>query len=168
MGADGIGSTIARLVGAPMERVAASATAIVYGYWDGLPVDDYALFYRPDVAAGFFPTNGGQTCVFGATGPRRFRSLARASGVVSSYARLLGEAAPGVLDPGDTARAPERVRTFTARPGFLRTRLRARLGSGRRRRLLQGPDHLARPHRRPPRRRAPGRRHRQRPHRRGP
>ena len=56
VGADGIGSTIARLVGAPMEIVAASATAIVYGYWDGLPVDDYALFYRPDVAAGFFPT----------------------------------------------------------------------------------------------------------------
>ena len=121
VGADGIGSTIARLVGAPMERVAASATAIVYGYWDGLPVDDYALFYRPDVAAGFFPTNGGQTCVFGATGPGRFRSLARASGVVSAYARLLGEAAPGVLDPGDSARAPERVRTFTSRPGFLRT-----------------------------------------------
>jgi flavin-dependent dehydrogenase len=121
VGADGIGSTIARLVGAPMERVAASATAIVYGYWDGLPFDDYALFYRPDVAAGFFPTNGGQTCVFGATGPGRFRSLAKASGVVSSYARLLGEAAPGVLDPGDTARAPERVRTFTSRPGFLRT-----------------------------------------------
>ena len=58
VGADGIGSTVARLVGAPMERVAASAAAIVYGYWDRLALHDYTLFYRPGVAAGCFPTNG--------------------------------------------------------------------------------------------------------------
>jgi 2-polyprenyl-6-methoxyphenol hydroxylase-like FAD-dependent oxidoreductase len=120
VGADGIGSTVARLVDAPMERTGASATTIAYGYWDGLPLHDYTLFYRPGVAAGCFPTNGGQTCVFAATEPRRFRSLVRVGGVASAYARLLGEAAPAVLDPSDGSRAPERVRMFASRPGFLR------------------------------------------------
>ena len=55
MGADGIGSPVARLVGAPMERVAASAAAIVYGYWDGLAVHDYTLFYRPASPPGASP-----------------------------------------------------------------------------------------------------------------
>ena len=119
VGADGIGSTVARLVGAPTERVAASAAAIVYGYWDGLGFDDYALFYRPGAAAGCFPTNRGQTCVFGATEARRLRSLVRIAGVDSAYARLLGEAAPEILACGG-AGVPERLKLFAARPGFLR------------------------------------------------
>jgi flavin-dependent dehydrogenase len=120
VGADGIASTVARLVGARSERVAASAAAIVYGYWDGLAVHDYMLFYRPGVAAGCFPTNAGQTCVFGATEPHRLRWLVRAGGVASAYARLLDEAAPAVVDPDTGARAPKRVRMFAARPGFFR------------------------------------------------
>ena len=91
-----MGSTIARFTGAPVERAAANAVGFIYGYWDGLPVHDYELFYRPGVTAGLFPTNGGQVCVFAGTSPRRFRLETRA-GVTQAYARLLGEAAPEVL-----------------------------------------------------------------------
>lgn len=119
VGADGIGSTVARLVGAPKERVAASAAATVYGYWDGLGFDDFTLYYRPGAAAGCFPTNRGQTCVFGATETRRFRSLVRLAGVGSAYAQLLGEAAPEI-PVRDGAGASERLKVFAARPGFLR------------------------------------------------
>jgi len=41
--------------------------------------------------------------------------------VTSAYVRLLGEAAPEVLEAGAGARAPERLRVFAGRrPGFLR------------------------------------------------
>jgi len=55
IGADGMGSMVSRLAGAPTDRVAANAAAFIYGYWDGLPGRDYELFYQPGVAAGFFP-----------------------------------------------------------------------------------------------------------------
>jgi flavin-dependent dehydrogenase len=118
VGADGTGSTIARLAGAPTDRVAANAAAFIYGYWDGLPGRDYELFYQPGVTAGLFPTNRGQTCVFVGTSPQRFRLESRL-GVASAYTQLLDEAAPEVLDAGTVA--PERLRVFAGRrPGFLR------------------------------------------------
>jgi flavin-dependent dehydrogenase len=119
VGADGMGSKVAHLAGAPREIGGTSAAAFIYGYWDGLPVHNYELFYRPGVAAGLFPTNGGQVCVFAATSRRRFPSASR-RGVGRAYAELLGQAAPEVLDQGVSAPAPERLRVFVSRPGFLR------------------------------------------------
>jgi flavin-dependent dehydrogenase len=118
VGADGMGSRIARLAGAPVERTANNAAAFIYGYWDGLPVHQYELYYRLGMMAGFFPTNDGQVCVFVAVPRRRFRSEARAA-TSHTYARLLAEAVPGVLD-SHQHRAPERLSVFAARPGFLR------------------------------------------------
>lgn len=118
VGADGLGSAVARFTGAPVERAAASTVAFIYGYWDGLPVHDYELFYRPGVAAGLFPTNRDQVCAFAGTSPRRFR-LEMQAGVTSAYTHLLGDAAPEVLAAG--ARAPKRLRVFAGRrPGYLR------------------------------------------------
>ncbi|HEY7044989.1 MAG TPA: NAD(P)/FAD-dependent oxidoreductase, partial [Nocardioidaceae bacterium] len=95
VGADGIGSIIARRSGAPVERKGNSACAFIYGYWDGLPIVDYELCYQPGIAAGFFPTNDRQTCVFVGTTPQRYRRETKAAGVAVTYARLLDEAAPG-------------------------------------------------------------------------
>ena len=117
VGADGMGSKVARLVGAPAEATGSSAAAFIYGYWEGLPLDRYELFYRPGVTAGAFPTNHDQVCVFAATSRRRFRSEARA-GVPRLYTRLLGQGAPVVLDQATLA--PERLKVFVGRPGFLR------------------------------------------------
>lgn len=120
VGADGLGSTVARFTGAPVERTAANAVAFIYGYWDGLPVHNYELFYRPGVIAGLFPTNGGQVCAFVGTSPRRFRLELRA-GVTTAYTRLLGEAAPEVFVADAGAQAPKRLRVFAGRrPGYLR------------------------------------------------
>jgi flavin-dependent dehydrogenase len=121
VGADGMGSRIARLTRAPVEQTGASAAAFVYGYWDHLPVVDYELFYRPGVAAGFFPTNHDQTCVFVATTPARYRRETRAAGVAGTYTRLLTEATCGALDAAGGDGAPERFRVFAGRrPGYLR------------------------------------------------
>jgi flavin-dependent dehydrogenase len=117
IGADGVTSTTARLVDAPVEQTADHTSSIVYGYWDDLPVDGYELYYRPGVAAGCFPTNDGQTCVFVATTPRRLRSELR-SGTAEAYRRLLAEAAPDVATRA--GRAPRRLRLFAGQRGFVR------------------------------------------------
>lgn len=118
VGADGMSSRIARLVGAPVVRSAQNAVAFVYGYWDK-QVDAYELFYRPGVAAGIFPTNDGQSCVFAGATPQRFRSQS-AAGVNGLYRRLLDDLAPGVFDPRTGPQPSERLRAITGRPGYLR------------------------------------------------
>jgi flavin-dependent dehydrogenase len=120
VGADGIGSTVARLAGAPVEQRGTSSCAFIYGYWDGLPVHDNELLYQPGVTAGFFPTNDDQTCIFAGTPTWRFRSMTRSAGVAGAYAQLLGEVAPELLDRGSGVRLPERLRVFAGRPGYLR------------------------------------------------
>jgi flavin-dependent dehydrogenase len=118
VGADGIGSTVARLTAAPVERAGTAATAFIYGYWNGLPVDGYHLYYRPGVTGGAFPTNGDQTCVFIGTSPRRFRSEGRGR-VAQLYRALSDEVAPDLVEAAG-AHAPQRLRVFTGRPGHLR------------------------------------------------
>jgi flavin-dependent dehydrogenase len=118
VGADGIGSIVARLVGAGIERAGIAATAFTYGYWDRMPVDGYHLFYQPGVTGGAFPTNAGQTCVFVGTTPRRFRTEGRGR-VAELYRALLDEVAPGLAETSGP-RAPERLRVFVGRPGHVR------------------------------------------------
>ncbi len=117
VGADGMGSKVAHLAGARVERASIHAAAVVYGYWHGLPDDRYQLFYRPGVAAGAFPTTEGQTCVFVAVPRRQFRSETR-GGVAQAYPRLLARAAPGAFE--DATLLQGRLRVFSARPGFFR------------------------------------------------
>jgi flavin-dependent dehydrogenase len=117
VGADGMGSRVARLAGAPAERTAHGAAGFIYGYWNRLPVHGYELFYRPRVTAGFFPTNGGQVCVFVGVPRGRFRSELR-SGSTRAYARLLAEVTSGALDTA--VGLPDQLSVFAARPGFLR------------------------------------------------
>ena len=121
VGADGLGSAVARFTRAPVVRAGEGACAIIYGYWDGLAVTDYELFYRPGVAAGLFPTNAGQTCIFVGTTPRRFRRESR-QGVAHAYRMLLAEVAPELVD--SSARPvgwPRRLHVFAGRrPGYLR------------------------------------------------
>ena len=68
IGADGLFSSVARAVDAPVERSGTGATSMVYGYWPDLEVDGYHWVFRRDAAAGVIPTNDGLCCVFaGAT-----------------------------------------------------------------------------------------------------
>ena len=51
VGADGIGSNVARWVDAPVERSGSSASAFAYGYWTGMETDGYEL-YLPSGSIG--------------------------------------------------------------------------------------------------------------------
>ena len=61
VGADGLRSLVARLVGATVTRTGSASAANVFGYWSGVPVDGYRWYYAPGLSAGAIPTNDGLT-----------------------------------------------------------------------------------------------------------
>ena len=58
IGADGIGSAVARLVGAQVLWEGRHASSVVYGHCSGLDAAGYSWYYREGVSAGIIPTNG--------------------------------------------------------------------------------------------------------------
>jgi flavin-dependent dehydrogenase len=115
VGADGVRSTIADRVDAPIERAGTGVTAVVYGYWSGLDTDGYEWIYRPHAMAGIIPTNDGQACVFAAATPTRI-----GAGGIDVLRQILGRAAPDVAARVRAATAPPGVRTFKGLSGFIR------------------------------------------------
>jgi 2-polyprenyl-6-methoxyphenol hydroxylase-like FAD-dependent oxidoreductase len=114
VGADGIRSTVARRVGAPIERVGTGASATTYGYWPELDVDGYEWNYRPNAASGAIPTNHGLTCVFASATPHRI-----GRGGLAALVRILAESDPSLANRL-TAMPPPSTRTFTGSRGYVR------------------------------------------------
>jgi flavin-dependent dehydrogenase len=115
IGADGASSLVAREVGAPDERRGTGATAVVYGYWSGLGVDEYEWVFRRDACAGAIPTNAGETCVFAAATPARI-----GRGGLNVLRDVVAAASPQLAARLDGAVAPDGVRNFGGRPGLMR------------------------------------------------
>jgi flavin-dependent dehydrogenase len=64
VGADGIGSTVARAVGAAMVERRGSNGAACYAYYAGLPWDGIELIAAEGALVGVFPTNHDEACVW--------------------------------------------------------------------------------------------------------
>lgn len=119
VGADGIGSTVARLAGAPVLQGARHATAALYGYWSGVGADGYRWYYRDGAGTGTIPTNAGQHCVFASIPSERFRREARHDvGVL--YRQVIADSSPELAAALASARLEGRVSAFAGRKGFLR------------------------------------------------
>jgi menaquinone-9 beta-reductase len=96
IGADGLQSTVARHVDAPVTRFGVTGSAYVLRYVTGLdrPADTYGWSYGPGVGAGVIPTNDATWCVFAALPPHRF---ARSTGSVeATMLQVLGEVDPSL------------------------------------------------------------------------
>ena len=119
IGADGIRSTVAAAVGAPVERASAAGGAVLYGYFDGLPTEGYEWAYGTATAAGLIPTNDGQTCVFVGTTPELLR-LARRNGADAAFPELFGRAAPLLRDRLESATRVGRLRGWSGQRGHIR------------------------------------------------
>ena len=119
IGADGLRSTVARLVGAETYREGRHACGVVYTFWPGLEDARTRWYYRSGVAVGAIPTNNGDACVFTATPQARFHHEIRTD-MEAGYRRVLAECAPELA--GEVAeRAPsERLRGFPGQPGLMR------------------------------------------------
>ncbi|CUR56592.1 Monooxygenase FAD-binding [metagenome] len=119
VGADGISSTVADAVGAPVQLKGRSAGAVLYRYVPGLDADGYEWAYGGHAAAGLIPSNDDECCVFVATTPRRLRDLRR-DGTDSALTALLDTAAPSIAARVREVRAPGRIRGWSGRPGHVR------------------------------------------------
>ncbi|MCZ7677690.1 MAG: NAD(P)/FAD-dependent oxidoreductase [Sandaracinaceae bacterium] len=119
VGADGVRSAVARLVGAAAYRTGRHACALVYGHFDGLALDGNHFFYELGASAGAFPTNEGRAAVFVATPVPRFREEARAD-LGGYFDRALREAAPELAAALAESAGSGPLRGFPGQPGYLR------------------------------------------------
>jgi flavin-dependent dehydrogenase len=119
IGADGVGSLVAREVGAPFLSRGGAASAILYRYVDEVPSSGYVWAYGDGAAAGLIPTNAGQTCVFVATTPPRMRALRRDGGD-AAFQRLLHAAPSPVADVVRAGAAAGRLHGWRGMPGYVR------------------------------------------------
>ena len=119
VGADGIGSSVARFTGARLLWEARHATALVYGHCIGLDANAYRWFYREGVSAGVAPTNGGAHCVFVAVPPARFRDEIRFD-IAVGYRRALAEVSRSLAADVAASRFTAGLSVFAGRRGFLR------------------------------------------------
>jgi 2-polyprenyl-6-methoxyphenol hydroxylase-like FAD-dependent oxidoreductase len=119
VGADGIRSTVAREVGAPVLRQAAVRATVLYRYHGDLPTEGYEWSYGPGAGAGMIPTNDGETGVFVSTTPDRMRALRR-GGVDDAFWRLLATAAPGQVARARRSTPASRMFGWSGVPGFVR------------------------------------------------
>ena len=119
VGADGICSTVARQVAAPIIQQGRSSSAFLYRYLTGLPADGYEWAYRNNAAAGLIPTNHGQACVFVSTTPERMRA-ARRTGAEHAFAALLAQAAPALLDRVAAAQPAGPLHGWGGTSGYVR------------------------------------------------
>ena len=119
IGADGLRSTVARLVSAPVDREARHTAGVLYTFWRGRPNGGNRWHYRPGVAAGEIPTHDDLTCVFTATSAARFHDEAPGD-LESAYRRVLSEAAPELARELADAVPAEPLRGFPGHPGLMR------------------------------------------------
>lgn len=118
IGADGIRSTVARQVAAPLTQTGVNASAFLYRYFDQLPTAGYEWAYGNHSAAGLIPTNDA-TCVFVGTTPARLRSIRRA-GAQQAFSELLASAAPAFVERLAAATPTSPMRGWGGTPGYLR------------------------------------------------
>lgn len=121
IGADGLRSSVARAVGAPITHQGNHASAYVMRYYDNLDCDDMAFrwLYREGIGGGVIPTSDGATCVFTAMPPERFRTEARHD-VAGTHRRIARELDPALAWAIGTATPLGPVRSFPGVAGQFR------------------------------------------------
>jgi flavin-dependent dehydrogenase len=121
IGADGVHSTMARLVSAETYRTGQHAAATVYGYWSDVDVEpnQYHWHFGPGVAAGVIPTNGDAACVFASVPAARFEEETRRD-IAAGYLRAIRENSVRLAEAVDRARPVSMLRGYTGEAGRFR------------------------------------------------
>jgi len=119
IGADGLRSTVARLVGAPIYRQGKHACGVVYTFWSGLENRGNRWHYRPGVSAGAIPTNNGDTCIFAGTSAARFQDEIRLD-IEAGFRKIVAESSESLADEMEPHGPTSRYRGFPGHPGIMR------------------------------------------------
>ena len=119
IGADGVHSTVARLVGAECYRTGRHATGVVFSYWSGAEFDGYHWYYNPGVSAGAIPTNDEHTLIFATVPQSRFHETMR-HGADAGFRQVVKECSPDLAVVVEDAKMVEKYRGFSGEVGFFR------------------------------------------------
>ena len=119
IGADGIRSKIARILGIGFDATSSHTTASIYGYWEGLGLEGYHWYYDLGAAVGSIPTNDGETCVFASVSPERFEAR-RGQGLETLYREALSEVSSDLARRVERSQGPGKLRAFAGHHGFFR------------------------------------------------
>ncbi|HEU4333032.1 MAG TPA: NAD(P)/FAD-dependent oxidoreductase [Candidatus Eisenbacteria bacterium] len=119
IGADGLRSTVASRVDAPVVAAGRHATAVVYGYWRGLGLEGTHWYYAPGASAGAIPTNGGEWCVFVSVPASRYAET-RAAGPGALLEKGLAEANADLARRVLEGERSGVLHAFPGQPGYIR------------------------------------------------
>ena len=119
IGADGIRSRIARILGIGFDARSSHATASIYGYWEGLGLEGYHWYYDLGAAVGSIPTNDGETCVFASVPQDRFEA-GRGAGLEALYHQALRDVSSDLAERVARSQGPGKLRAFAGEHGFFR------------------------------------------------
>ncbi len=118
VGADGVWSRTAELVGATAYRSHQPTNAVHYAYFDGVPAVGFWFQFTPGVNAGIIPTNDGVTCVF--VGRHRDRLGEFRADPDAEFDLLLASAGHDLADLVSQGARVTPFRGTPGLPGFIR------------------------------------------------
>jgi flavin-dependent dehydrogenase len=121
IGADGLGSRVAGLVGAPDNEVRPAGGAAQYTYYSGIPWSGIEFFVANRSFAGVFPTHDGQACIWVCTPAADAKAVRRRTrSRVEAFDQLLERSAPRLAERLRKARRTSSVQGMLRQPNQLR------------------------------------------------
>jgi len=121
IGADGLGSRVAGLVGAAINQVGQAGGAAQYAYYTGVPWSGIEFFVAERSFAGVFPTHDGQACIWVCTPAADAKAVRRRTGSrVEAFGQLLERSAPQLAERLRQARRTSPVQGMLRQPNQLR------------------------------------------------
>ena len=121
VGADGLGSRVARSVGAALTEVRPAGGATQYAYYQGIPWTGFEFFVALRSFAGVFPTHDGQACIWVCNPAADARAVRRQAGSrAEAFDRLLERSAPPLAERLRHARRTSPVQGMLRQPNQLR------------------------------------------------
>ncbi|UNO41036.1 NAD(P)/FAD-dependent oxidoreductase [Streptomyces sp. MST-110588] len=107
VGADGMRSTVARHVQAPVIVEHAPMSCTYYSYWEGLNASHWELYERTGRSLGVVPTNDGRTLVMAYFPQAEFRQIRKDA--QAAYLEAIRTTSPELSDRLSAARQAERL-----------------------------------------------------------
>jgi flavin-dependent dehydrogenase len=121
VGADGLGSRVARSVGAAITEARPAGGAAQYAYYQGIPWTGFEFFVAPRSFAGVFPTHHGQACIWVCNPAADAKATRRGTrSRVEAFDQLLERSAPPLAARLRHARRTSPVQGMLRQPNQLR------------------------------------------------
>ena len=117
IGADGMHSPVAKLVGAPMYNDVPSLTTFYYSYWSGVDAEGVEMCPREHRGVGLIPTNDGLVCAGAAWHAHEFSDFRK--DVEGNLMRTF-DLVPGFGERFRAGRREEPIRGTANQPNFFR------------------------------------------------